>query len=298
MPAPIACTPKYLPLHHLVDAAETAIRINPANRPQAEMLARVFPSYVPTKEHIAALTTKYWQSGSVDLSVSFLDIDDEALRAKILSHMNAWSQSSNVNFTEAASGGKVRIATVAGDGHWSYVGTDIFSIDADKPTMNLDSFTLDTSDDEYKRVVRHEAGHTMGFVHEHMRQELVALIDAQKAYDFFLQTQGWDKNMVDQQVLTPIDASSLTGTDAADQVSIMCYQLPGSITKSGDPILGGLDIDPTDFAFAAKLYPPATGTGAGNGSEAGSPADGGTGTSTDGGTGTGTDGGTGTGNPG
>jgi hypothetical protein len=35
----------------------------------------------------------------------------------------------------------------------------------------------------------------------------------------------------------------------------MCYQIPGSITKNGQPILGGLDIDPTDYAFAAKLYP-------------------------------------------
>jgi hypothetical protein len=261
MPVPIACTPKYLPLEHWVAAAATATKINPANRPQVDMLARVLPSYTPTVEHIAAMTTKYWQSGSVSLTVSFLDISDETLRAKILSHMNAWNQSSNVNFTEADSGGQVRIATVAGSGHWSYIGTDIYSIAADQATMNLDSFTLDTPDSEYLRVVRHETGHTMGFVHEHVRQELVNLIDPQKAYDYFLQTQGWDKTMVDQQVLTPIEESSLTGTEPADENSIMCYQLPGSITKDGNPIIGGLDIDQTDYAFAAKLYPPATASG-------------------------------------
>jgi hypothetical protein len=135
------------------------------------------------------------------------------------------------------------------------VGTDILSIAADQPTMNLDSFTLDTPDSEYARVVRHEAGHTMGFIHEHMRQELVNLIDPQKAYDYFLQTQGWNQSMVDQQVLTPIEESSLTGTEPADPNSIMCYQLPGTITKDGNPILGGLDIDDTDYAFSAKLYP-------------------------------------------
>jgi hypothetical protein len=41
----------------------------------------------------------------------------------------------------------------------------------------------------------------------------------------------------------------------ADQDSIMCYQLPGSITKDGQPIKGGTDIDKTDFAFCGKIYP-------------------------------------------
>jgi hypothetical protein len=35
----------------------------------------------------------------------------------------------------------------------------------------------------------------------------------------------------------------------------MCYQIPGSITKDGKPIIGGLDIDDQDYAFAAKIYP-------------------------------------------
>ena len=38
-------------------------------------------------------------------------------------------------------------------------------------------------------------------------------------------------------------------------ISIMCYQIPGSITKDGKPIIGGLDIDRQDFAFAALIYP-------------------------------------------
>ena len=77
-----------------------------------------------------------------------------------------------------------------------------------------------------------------------MRKELVARIDPQKAYDFFLRTQGWNRTMVDQQVLTPLDQRSIIGT-AADQTSIMCYQLPGLITRDGQPILGGEDINAT-----------------------------------------------------
>lgn len=146
-------------------------------------------------------------------------------------------------------------------GHWSYLGTDITHIPKNRQTMNLQGFTMSTAESEYKRVVRHETGHTLGFPHGHMRAAIVALIDKDKAYAYFLRTQGWDKQTVDQQVLTPLDESALIAT-AADQTSIMCYQLPGSITKNGQPILGGLDIDQIDYDFAARIYPKPIGPGA------------------------------------
>jgi hypothetical protein len=55
-------------------------------------------------------------------------------------------------------------------------------------------------------------------------------------------------------VLTPLEEREIIATPA-DQTSIMCYQLPGAITKDGRPILGGVDINPTDYAFAGKVYP-------------------------------------------
>ena len=94
---------------------------------------------------------------------------------------------------------------------------------------------MNTAESEFKRVIRHEAGHTLGAPHEHMRKELVARIDRQKAYDYFRRTQGWSQQQVDQQVLTPLDDRSIFGTPT-DQTSIMCYQLPGAITKDGRPI--------------------------------------------------------------
>ena len=120
--------------------------------------------------------------------------------------------------------------------------------------MNLQSFTMNTPESEYHRVVRHETGHTLGFPHEHMRRELVARIDPAKAYAYFQRTQGWDKETVDQQVLTTLDDVQIMATPP-DQTSIMCYQLPGSIMKNGQPIVGGADINKSDVTFAAKIYP-------------------------------------------
>jgi len=123
--------------------------------------------------------------------------------------------------------------------------------------MNLESFTMQTPESEFHRVVRHETGHTLGFPHEHMRRELVNKIDAAKAIAYFGATQGWTPDEVRQQVLTPIEDASLLGTPHADPHSIMCYQIPGTITKDGKPIVGGLDIDKKDYAFAASIYPKA-----------------------------------------
>jgi hypothetical protein len=167
--------------------------------------------------------------------------------------MNAWAKRSCVEFAETAGTGDGRISRGAG-GYWSYLGTDVLLIQKDRPTMNLEGFSIKTSDSEFARVVQHEAGHTLGFPHEHMRKTLVARIDPSKAYEYFRRTQGWDRKTVDQQVLTSLDDATIIGTPA-DQTSIMCYQLPGSITKDGRPILGGTDINNTDFLFAAKIYP-------------------------------------------
>jgi hypothetical protein len=243
----LTCTPKKLPAHLLIPAAEHATHINPVNAPA--------PGVVEHPERIAMLTSKYWGPASRRLTVSFLEKPSYRLRILILRHMNAWRNGgTNVRFVYTTGTGDVRVTTQTPDGYWSYLGTDIHMIPQDQPTMCLQEFTANTPDSEYRRVVRHETGHTLGFVHEHMRKELVARIDRQKAYAYFARYDGWDASTVDAQVLTALDDRSLMATPP-DQTSIMCYQLPGSITTDGQPIIGGTDINPTDQQFANKVYP-------------------------------------------
>jgi len=254
----LVCTPRALPEHLRVAAAERAIAHNPANRPNSLIVAHALGPN-PPRPRIAVLTGKRWHTNGVKLTVGFLDNPPAALRKRILSHMNAWAKTANVQFTESKSHPQVRIAR-AGDppemaGYWSYEGTDILSIPADEPTMNLEAFTMKTEASEFFRVVRHETGHTLGFPHEHMRAELVKKIDVAKAIKFFGRTQGWTAAEVREQVLTPLEKSQLLATPEADPHSIMCYQIPGAITKDGKPILGGTDIDKIDYAFAASIYP-------------------------------------------
>jgi hypothetical protein len=265
--AKLVCQPRQLPEADRIAAAHKAVEVNPLNAPNVQHLAAF--GFTPSPSQLALVTSKFWGAAGVHLTVGFLDNPPADLRARILQHMNAWSRTANVQFVETDTDPQVRIARLTEDanpgmgGYWSYVGTDILGQPANEPTLNLEAFTMDTPDSEFHRVVRHETGHTMGFPHEHMRRELVAKIDADKAIKFFGRTQGWDPQMVRAQVLTPIEDSAIIRTRKADQVSIMCYQLPGEIMKDGQPILGGTDIDPTDFAFAAKVYPKSAAAGAG-----------------------------------
>jgi Astacin (Peptidase family M12A) len=249
----VHCSIKQLPGRLVEKAAKTATSINPLNRVNFGPLGSVARGLVLPPAAISVLIGKYWGPQQRRLTVSFLDGGPSDLRRRIIQHMNAWNQTAGISFVETRGVGKVRISRNQA-GYWSYLGTDILHIPSNRPTLNLQGFSMSTEDSEFHRVVRHETGHTLGFPHEHMREELVALIDPEKAYDFFLRTQGWTREMVDQQVLTPLSQDSIMGTPA-DQDSIMCYQLPGSITKDGQPIRGGSDINATDQAFAGDIYP-------------------------------------------
>jgi hypothetical protein len=252
-----SCTIKLLPQHQWISSAKQAAAINPANAVASHMLQQAFPDAVIPPEHLALLTAKYWGKSGVQLTVGFLDDPPKDLRVRILGHMNSWNDTANANvsFVETASDPQVRIARTPGDGYWSYLGIDILSIDANQPTMSLDSFSMTTADSEFYRVVRHETGHTLGFPHEHMRSEIVDQIDQEKAIAYFMASQGWSRDQVIAQVLTPLDNSALIATENADPQSIMCYWLPASIMKGGVAITGGTDIDEMDKEFAALVYP-------------------------------------------
>lgn len=254
----ITCTPRTLAPEQWEEAAENAIRVNPLNQPSFAALPSEF---MPPPDHLALVTTRWW-GPSVHLTVGFLDNPSAELRARILSHMNAWNKTANVKFVETADAHHAQVRINRGetgdpkwDGYWSYLGTDILKYHGPQnQTMNLQGFTMNTLDSEFYRVVRHETGHTLGFPHEHMRKELVDHIDRKKAIKYYFDKLKWPEQTVIEQVLTPLDPKSLRGTGYADPNSIMAYQIPASITKDGVAIPGGKDINESDYRFVGEIY--------------------------------------------
>lgn len=256
----IVCAPRYLPRNEWPRAATNAIAVNPGNRPPGFEEDEV--PMGSKGERLALDVTRYWGDKGVHLTVGFIETPDLALRKRILLHLNAWGESANVCFIESSAEPRVRIArwnakeaAPGEDGYWSNVGTDILLIKPDRPTMNLEGFSMKTPDSEFHRVVRHEAGHTLGFPHEHMRKAIVERLDREKVIRDYMKTQGWTRQEVIDQVLTPLEESSLLGTATPEADSIMCYEISGRLTLDGIPIVGGTDITPNDYAFAAQVYP-------------------------------------------
>ena len=244
-----SCVLKVLPDHLLEQSAAIAKSFNRANA----VPRRTAEGFGLTPQRIALLTSKYWGSKGVHLGVRFLDIGNQSLKNKILAYANKWGQYGNVKFSESTSG-EVRLATQQGQGYYSYLGTDILSVPKNEQTLNLDSFSLSTPDSEFDRVVCHEFGHTMGFPHEHERQEILNLLDVEKTVAWFQVHYGWDRQTTMQQVFEPLNPAEIIAT-SPDVRSIMCYQFDGATTKSGQPIPGGNVIDDTDGGFCAKEYP-------------------------------------------
>jgi len=255
----ITCRTKVLTRAQAALAAKKTLEINPANAIGQRTVMRSTIGRPGGPLRLTLNLGHRWASTGVRLTVQFLDSPPADLRKRILSHMNAWNKTANVHFTETRKTGDVRITRLdrpeAVSGYWSYLGNEILGIPDDEPTLNLEGFTMSVPEAEFKRVVRHEAGHTLGFEHEHMRAELVKKIDRAKAFAFFDRTQGWTKADVEAQVLTPLKKASVMGTTEADPLSIMCYQIPAAITKNGKVIPGGLNINSKDFAFAGSVYP-------------------------------------------
>ncbi len=250
----VPCEIKSLPARLASKAAKTAVSINPANRVSFQNVAGIMGDTVFEPAKIALLTEKYWGPSPRQLTVSFMEKTPSDLRARIVQHFNAWTKTGCISFVETAGVGQVRVSRGQG-GYYSYLGTDILHIPRNRQTMNLEGFTMETPESEFRRVVRHECAHSLGMPHEHMRRQLIARLDRQKTYTYFQVTQGWDQSTVDSQVLTPLEEFSIRATPDADQDSIMCYQLPGEITVDGRPIRGGVDINALDYEFCGKIYP-------------------------------------------
>lgn len=248
------CVPKQLPDDRLVEAMHVAMAVNPANGLALHAVAALSTSVPLEPLQVAVLTQKFWGPKPRKLGVRFLERTPADLKARILEHANRWDCA--ITFAETSGKGDVRL-TREQSGYWSYLGTDILSIPAGQPTLCLQGFTMQTPEPEFRRVVPHEFGHTLGFPHEHQRKAIIDRLNPEAVYRYYGRLTGWPREMIRAQILTPIDERLLKGT-RPNVRSIMAYWFPEDVVKDHTPIPGGSDLIADDLAFADELYPTAT----------------------------------------
>lgn len=261
----IPCAELHLPPAQRAEAAKEAQKENPENVPvelpkdggtAASPLALndqdADPDTVVSKLG-ALLKAKKWAKGRV-LKVHFLG-GTAGMRMKVQQFAGQWSQFANIKFQFGATAAQsdVRIA-FANAGHWSYLGTDVLLIAKDKPTMNL-QLNDGSALTEWSRVVIHEFGHTLGLIHEHQHPGVTIPWDKPKVYAYYLQTQGWDQAMVDNNLFKTYERSWLQ-YGAYDRKSIMHYPIAAALLTNPKYAIGWNTVLSTmDKLFIKAAYP-------------------------------------------
>ena len=123
--------------------------------------------------------------------------------------------------------------------------------------MNL-GFTPGTVDLEVQRLVLHEFGHTLGFIHEHSSPDSGILFKQPEVFTYFAEF-GFTAEQVQSQILTRYTNSQISNTTGFDPDSVMLYCFPASIatpaTKNNQNLSDG------DKKLAAQRYPLAAAAG-------------------------------------
>ena len=231
-----------------------------------------------------------WDNGSV-LLVKFMPGGSKILREKVMQSARQWETYANVifKFVPDTTSGKtaIRIKLSKGSGHNSAVGTEANFRPQAEQTINFDSLYFADADYyikklkskgikqpydwdmvqaemkldpnhwdnvELTRVVTHEFGHALGLLHEQSFPGAVKWNKSDSVYNYYWETQGWDRAKVDFNVFEVAEQFYTNGT-TYDPKSIMHYSVDASETTDGYAVKTNYLLSDGDKKLIAALYP-------------------------------------------
>lgn len=145
--------------------------------------------------------------------------------------------------------GDVRISFVAGDGSWSYLGTDALYISKQQATMNFGwlhkTFPTDVG------TIKHELTHMIGAKHEHQFPKGITFILDEIKKDL----PHWSDSDIIHNIIRQANPKEIDSTKEIDLNSIMLYAFPARWNKERISTRQNTDWSKLDRAFWSSIYP-------------------------------------------
>ena len=199
--------------------------------------------------------TNFWPPNKV-LRTHFLGGVSTVVQEKVRHYISLWQPYINLKleFVNDPSA-EIRIGFNMDGTSWSAVGMDALNKRYfPNETLNLGWLTPETEDEEYSRIVLHEFGHALGCLHEHQNPSFDIPWDREKVYQYYFQTQGWNKTQVDQNIFLKW-SRNFTQFSSFDEKSIMLYPIPKELTTNGYEVGLNKTLSDIDKGFIATIYP-------------------------------------------
>lgn len=232
-----------------------------------------------------------WEPGQV-IRVKFMPGGGPVLRNKVIALAKEWEKFGNIKFQflpDSEPKTDVRVKLGKDLGHNSAVGTMCNVFSQNEHTLHLDTLYLADLDyykalilrdkvkltrDNIEQVFRdymgkypnhwnekelyatvvHEFGHALGLKHEQSFPGAIKWNKADSVYEYYYQTQGWGRDMVDHNVFNAADQFFTNGT-AYDAKSIMHYPIEAWQTTDGYTVGNNYALSNGDKQLIASLYP-------------------------------------------
>ncbi|MBI1343678.1 MAG: hypothetical protein GC171_12150 [Terrimonas sp.] len=209
------------------------------------------------QQPLSAQTAKMWMPGET-VPVFLSPLNSTAfIRNKVQEFAHKWEQFANVRFqfVNDISAAKIKVSFENTRRSWSWIGRDILYNPFNYFTMNFGWFDSQTSDEEFRRVVEHEFGHALGFIHEHQSPVAGIPWDKEKVYAFFGgPPNNWSRSEIDFNIFSKYSKTS-TNYSAYDPRSIMHYYFPPELTTDGSGGYSNNDFSSIDKSYAGIVYP-------------------------------------------
>ncbi|MCA6361666.1 MAG: hypothetical protein IM638_01385 [Bacteroidetes bacterium] len=198
------------------------------------------------------LANVQWTNGSI-IHVQF-NGGTQGVRTRIERYAKIWENYANITFDFHSTGVPDILIAFQKGGYWSLIGTNARQKAAfGNPTMNFEGFDDKTADEWVKSTVLHEFGHALGLLHEHMNPLSPIQWNTEYVYNYYFMTHGWNKQQVDQQVLSRYSVN-LTNQQY-DPNSIMHYPVDKKFTRNGYSVGWNSDLSEGDIRLIKEMYP-------------------------------------------